>query len=416
MLRGLKADIVIYNIGQLVTFMEGPLARVSEDNAVIVRDAGVAIRDGKIVAVGRSSDIKSRFEGSKINADKRLVTPGLIDPHTHLVFYGSREDEFEDKLRGVSYSEILARGGGIYRTVTATREANVNDLLKRVLSVARLMLSHGTTTIEVKSGYALDLEGEAKMLYVARKLEELLPLKVIPTLLAHVPPLVYKENIQEYVNYFTNAIIPEIANRKLALYIDVFCDKGAFSLNDSKIILEAGLRAGLRARIHADQIEYIGCSKLVEKLNLDSLDHLEKMPEENSRLIAERGAVATLLPTSIMSMLEQSRPPVRALREAKTIIAIGSDYNPNNMTPLQQTVIDISPYILGLTPLEALAAATINAAKSLNISHKVGAIKENYTADIIIWEIENYKWLGYTWGYNKVLKVIAKGRIAYSRE
>ncbi len=407
----MKADLIIYNIGELVTFHNGPLARVSEDNAVIIRDAGVAVRDGVIVAVGKSRDVKSRFEGEALNAQGLLATPGLVDPHTHLVFAGSREDEFNLKLQGVSYSEILARGGGIYRTVKATLEASFEDLLSKAIETASLMLNHGTTTVEVKSGYALSLEGELKMLKVAKALGEASSITVIPTLLAHVPPREYRESSFEYARYFAEVIVPTVSKENLAAYIDVFCDRGAFNVDESRIIIEAGLKHGLKARMHADQLAYIGCSKLAEELPIDSLDHLEKMPEENARILAERGVTAVLTPTSIMAMMEPKKPPVEALRKAGVVIAIASDYNPNNMTPLQQTAMDIAPYILNLTPLEALAAATINAARSLNIHHKLGSISEGYKADIVLWDLENYKWIGYTWGYNKALLVVKDGKI-----
>ena len=411
-----RADIVVYNIGELVTFAGGPLARVSVDRAYVLRDAGVAIRDGVFVAVGRSSDVRFRFEGLHVDAGGFMASPGLVDPHTHLVFAGSREDEFELKLSGVSYSEILARGGGIYRTVRATRAASFEELLSRASRVLKLMLDHGTTVVEVKSGYGLDLEGELKMLEVAVKLGEKLPAAVIPTLLAHVPPAEYRGRSFEYARWFAETVVPEAARRRLAVYIDVFCDRGAFGVEESKLILEAGLREGLRARMHADQLSYIGCSRLAGELPIDSLDHLEKMPGENAAILAGRGVVATLLPTSMMAMMDPSKPPVEELRKAGVVIALGSDYNPNNMTPLQQTAMDISTYTLGLTPLEALAAATINAAKSLNIHDRAGAVKEGYRADLVVWEVENYKWIGYTWGYNKALTVIAGGKLVKSTQ
>ncbi len=406
-----RVDVVVYNIGELVTFSGGPLGRVSVDRAFILRDAGVAIKDGVFVAVGRSGDVRFRFDGVMVDAGGFMASPGLVDPHTHLVFAGSREDEFELKLSGVSYSEILARGGGIYRTVRATRASSLEELFSRASRILDLMLDHGTTVVEVKSGYALDLDGEVKMLEVARMLSERSPALIIPTLLAHVPPLEYRDRASDYARWFANTVIPEVSRRRLAVYIDVFCDRGAFNVEDSKLIIEAGLKHGLRARMHADQLSYIGCSKLAGELELDSLDHLERMPGENAWILAERGVTATLLPTSIMAMMDPARPPVEKLREAGVAIAIGSDYNPNNMTPLQQTAMDIAPYILQLTPLEALAAATINAAKSLNIHDRVGAVKEGYRADLVIWGIESYKWIGYTWGYNKTLTVIAGGKI-----
>lgn len=408
-----RADLVIYNIGELVTFSKGPLRRVTPEDAVILRDAGIAVKGGRILEVGSSSSIAGRYEGLAIDAGGRLVTPGLIDSHTHLVFAGSREDEFELKLSGVPYEEILRRGGGIYRTVRATRNASDDDLVARSVEVLDFMLEHGTTVVEAKSGYGLTLEEEVRLLRIIRTLDEIHPIKVVPTLLAHVVPEEYRDRRSEYVGAFAEELIPRVAREGLAVYVDVFCDRGAFTPEESKRILMSGLKNGLRARLHADEIDYIGCSRLAAELELDAIDHLEKTPPENARLLAEKGVVAGLLPTSILALFTDARPPVKAFREAGTYIAVASDFNPNNMTPHVQLAMDVSTYVLGLTPLEALAGATVNAAKSLGLDGEYGRIAPGYRASLVIWDVENYKWIGYTWGFNKALVVIVDGRIAY---
>ena len=404
-----KADIIIYNIGELVSFPRKPLPRVKPEEAGLRRGAALAVRDGRVVEIGSSEGLRAKYDAPVyINAGGRLVTPGLVDPHTHLVFAGSREDEFELKLMGVSYLEILRRGGGIYRTVNATRKATLGELASRARRTLELMLDHGTTVVEAKSGYGLLPEPELRILEASLLAARGLPIRIVTTILAHVVPREYESDREGYLRVFKKAIA-EASKRRIASYVDVFCDKGAFSVEESRSILKAGLEAGLRARMHADQLEYIGCSKLAGEIPIDSLDHLEKMPPENAVILAKSGSVATLTPTSILAMREESRPPVEALRRHGVPIALASDYNPNNMTPLQLTALDMSTHILGLTPLEALAGATVNAAWSLRVEG--GQIVPGAPADIVIWDHENYKWLGYTWGYDRVLAVISQGTI-----
>ncbi len=405
-----KADVLVYNIGQAVLFPKKPLRRVSPETAGIKEGYAIAIRDGNVVEVGPSGIVRSKYECNVcINAEGRLVTPGLVDPHTHLVFAGSREDEFELKLMGYTYLEILKRGGGIYRTVRMTRNASIEELTNKAKKTLELMLSGGTTTVEVKSGYGLLPEHEIKMLEAAERASRELPIKVVRTLLAHVVPEEYLDKRSDYVKLF-DSIIAEVSRRRAAKYIDVFCDKGAFSVDESLHMLRKGIEEGLRARMHADQLEYIGCSLLAEKVYLDSIDHLEKTPPENAKILAATGTVATFTPTSMVAMMEIERPKViNELRRLGVPIAVGSDYNPNNMTPLQQTAMDVSTYILGLTPLEALAAATVNAAWS--IREEGGQLVPGSPGDLIVWDLENYRWIGYTWGYDKTLVVISKGRV-----
>lgn len=411
-----RADLVIYNIGQLVTFREGPVpARLLKDPgaAGIMENAGIAVRGERIIEVGSSTEILSKYEAKeRINAGGRLVTPGLVDSHTHLLFAGSREDEFELKLQGYSYQEILARGGGIYRTVKATRSASVEELRRLALERLLLMARHGTTVVEVKTGYGLLPEYEVKMLEALRGLDSPGLPRIIPTLLAHVIPEEYMERRGDYIELFIKEIIPRSLKASVKpRYIDVFCDKGAFTPEETRRIIEAGIRAGLRARLHAEELAYIGCSDLVRDLDIDSLDHLEHLPPGNIPPMVEKRTVANLLPTSMLSVFSEKKPPVRELREKGAIIAVSTDYNPNSMNPILQSTMDISTYLLGLAPLEALAAATVNASWSLRLDDCHGRIAEGACADIVVWEHPSYKWIGYEWGHDKTLTVIARGVI-----
>ncbi len=407
-----RADLIVYNIGRLLTFRDTPLGRVTWDRAGILSDAGVAVRDGVIVEVGSSAWIRSRYDArDAIDAGGRLVTPGLIDIHTHPLFYGSRADELEMKLLGYSYSEILARGGGIYRTVEATRRASDRELLDRLLSTFDVMLEGGTTTVEVKTGYGLNPGEEWRHLRLLGEAASKARIGLVRTLLAHVPPRDGDRGV--YVEEMAR-LASRAGAEGAAEYIDVFCDKGAFNVEESRVILLAGLRAGLRARLHADQLSYIGCSLLAGELSIDSVEHLENMPPSNAGVLARAGSVAGLLPTSIMAMMQEERPPVGALRSAGVPIALGSDYNANNMTPLVQTSVQVAPYILGLTQLEALAGATYVAARSLGLGDR-GRIRPKMRGDLVLWGVEDPREIGYVWGLNLVEAVVVGGVVVKRR-
>ncbi len=407
-----RADLIVYNIGVLLTFSDTPLGRVDWERAGILNNAGVAVKNGVIVEVGPSTWIRSRYEASEaIDAGGRLVTPGLIDIHTHPLFHGSRADELEMKLIGYSYREILARGGGIYRTVEATRRASDGELLESLLSILDVMLEGGTTTVEVKTGYGLDPGEEWRHLKLLGEAASMSKVGLVRTLLVHVPPR--DRDRGRYVEEMAG-LASRTGREGMADYIDVFCDKGAFTVDETRTILSAGLRAGLRARLHADQLSYIGCSLLAGEMQIDSVEHLENMPPANAEVLARSGSVAGLLPTSIMAMMQDERPPVGALRRAGVPIALGSDYNANNMTPLVQTSVQVAPYVLGLTQLEALAGATYVAARSLGLSDR-GRVKPGMRGDLALWRVEDPREVGYVWGLNLVETVIVGGVVVKRR-
>ncbi len=370
-----------------------------------------------MVEVGPSGLLRARYEARvEVDAGGRLVTPGLVDPHTHAVFAGSREFELEMKVAGASYEEILAAGGGIYRTVEETRRTPPGELARLAAERLRVMLSQGTTLVEVKTGYGLLPEYELAMLdaiALLRRWREPLP-TVVATLLAHVPPREVPRG--EYVRVFAERLVPEAARHPARpRYVDVFCDRGAFTPGETRVILEAGLRAGMRLRLHAEELAYIGCSDLAGALPIDSLDHLEYLPPGNARLLAEKGAAATLLPTSMLAVFAEKRPPVEALREAGAPIALATDYNPNNMNPSLACTVDLSVYLLRLTPLEALAAATANAAYSLRLHGAHGSLSLGARGDLVVWDAPGYKWVGYEWGRDKALLVALAGEPVVDR-
>ena len=411
----MNVDLVIHSIRELVTFAETKPGKATEESAGILYDAAVAVDKGVIIDYGPNDEILRKYKAKReIEASGKLVTPGLIDTHTHMVFAGSREDEFEYKIMGLPYEEILSRGGGIYRTVEATRKASIEELVTRALDVLGEMIQYGATVVEVKGGYGLDSEGELKLMEAAKRASALTPVHLVLTMQAHVVPREYKGRRREYINYYINSILAEAAKRKLARYSDVFCDKGAFTPEETRYILEESLRLGLRLRIHADQLSYIGCSDLAWDLPIDAMDHLDYLPGENIRLLAEKGVAAGLTPTSEMAMFSPRTPPVRELIENNVPIALGTDYNPNNMTPNIQHAMDLATYKYRITPLEALAAATVNAAHSLRLEDR-GRIARGYRADIVVWRVPNHRWIGYLWGVNKAETVVIGGEKVWSK-
>ncbi|ABW02368.1 imidazolonepropionase [Caldivirga maquilingensis] len=403
-----KVSLLIGPVNQLVTAKSIPWRH--GDSVIIIEEAGVAVNGHEVIDVGPWREISRRYEGKcRVSAEDSLVTAGLIDPHTHLLFAGSREDELELKLQGTPYEEILKRGGGIYRTVNETVNASDEELrgilLSRLLEVAK----YGTTTIEVKSGYGISPKEEIRLLRIINDAAGEALIDVIPTYLIHVPPR--NMNRVEYINAVTASLDQA---KELAKFIDVFCDDGAFTVNETRAILnEASLR-GFKLRLHADEIAYIGCSDLVNEFNLTSLDHLLNMPEQNAKAMALRGSTATLLPATVLSLMSSKRPPVKALKDSGVPIALGSDFSPNTWVLNMQYVMELATYLLGMTPLEVLMASTVNAAYSLGFRDR-GILQPGYLANMVIWSIPNYKWLSYELGRNKALMTISRGIILESK-
>ncbi|WP_292319227.1 imidazolonepropionase [Caldisphaera sp.] len=404
-----NVDLVIYNIGEAVYFKE-PIRKVNDENTKMFKDFGIAINNGKIFDIGSSDYILTKYNSkNKINADKRLLTSGFVDMHTHAIFAGSREDELYKKLSGISYSQILKEGGGIYKTVSITKNASEETLKSNLEKILKKSISLGTVAIEIKSGYGLDLENELKLLRVINSFKEY---NIISTLLAHVIPKEFDGD--EYVDYFINKIIPEVKRQNLAKYVDVFCDENAFNLEQTRRIFKAALKYGFKLRMHADQIKYIGCSDLVKEFPLSSIDHLESTPQEKVKALSETGSALGLLPASVISMLDNKKPAIDSMRN-KAIIALGTDYSPNNPMISMQTVFDLAIYYLNFKPIEALAYSTINSAYSLGLNH-LGNIDIGKEADLIIWDVENLNQLGYYWGYDRINTLIYKGKIIKSQE
>jgi len=401
-MRGVS--LLIGPIGQLVTAKSMPWRY--GDDVLIMEDAGIAVDDESIVDVGPWDRISREYDSKcRVPAEDSLVTAGLVDPHTHLLFMGSREDELELKLQGVPYEEILRRGGGIYKTVNATVNATDDELRRTLFGRLFDVAKYGTTTIEVKSGYGLLPSEEVRLLRIINNAIGGVPPDVVPTYLIHVPPrdVDRRDYIKAVIESFNVA-------RGLAKFVDVFCDEGAFTVEETREIMREAYARGFGLRLHADEIAYIGCSDLVNEFNIASMDHLLNMPEKNAKLLSSRGTVATLLPVTVLSLMTNRRPPVKALREAGVPIALGSDFSPNSWSLNMQYAMELATYLLGMTPIEVLMASTVNAAYSLGLRDR-GILQPGYLADIVVWDVSNYRWLSYELGRNKVSLVIKRGNI-----
>ena len=411
-----KVDLIIEKANELVTLQGGsvkPLKGEAMQNLGIIRDGAIAIKDGKIMALGKTSEIREKYTAEHIiDAEGKLVTPGLIDSHTHLVFAGSREDEFELKLKGASYLEILQKGGGILRTVAETRKASLEQLVRLGKERLNLMLMHGTTTVEAKSGYGLSTEDEIKCLEAIRKLDAEHPIDVIPTFLgAHAIPAEYAGKTEEYVKLVIEKMIPAVAERKLAEFCDVFCEKGVFSIEHSRKILLAGKKYGLEPKIHADEMSWLGGAELAAEIGAVSAEHLLYASEDGIKALAKSGIIAVLLPAASFSLMLGKYADARKMISEGVAVALGTDFNPICWVENMQFIIALACRMMKLTPAEALAAATINAAHSMKRANLIGSLEIGKKADIVVFNVPNHRFLAYRFGVNMVDKVVKNGRL-----
>ena len=411
-----QVELLIENADEVVTLRGGsqkPLLGEQMKNLEIINNGSVAVNEGKIVAVGKTREIKAKFEAKeKVDAEGKVVLPGFVDPHTHLVFAGSREEEFEMRIQGSTYMEILERGGGILKTVRETRKAGRDELLESCKKTLDTMLEHGTTTVEAKSGYGLTTTDEVKCLEVMKVLNEKHPIDIVPTFLgAHAVPLEYKNNADEYVRLMINEMIPEVASRRLAEFCDVFCEKGVFDLRQSGKILLRGKEQGLTPKLHADEMTRLGGAELAAEAGAISASHLLFASDNGLRAMAKQGVMAILLPGASFSLMTGRYADARKMISWGVGVALGTDYNPSCWIESQQIVIALACHQMRLTPSEAITAATINAAHAINRAHTVGSLEAGKKADIAILDVPNHRFLGYRFGTNLIDKVIKDGKL-----
>jgi imidazolonepropionase len=418
--KDMKADFLLINAGQLVTVAgnsDHPKRREKLSEISVVTDGAAAARDGNVIAVGSTSDIQERVELEEdavvVDAAGKVVLPGLVDPHTHVVFAGSREHELEMKIQGMPYLEILARGGGILDTVRSTRAASREELFKAAKKYLDEMLAQGTTTAEAKSGYGLTLDDEMKMLEVISDLQEAHPVDLVPTFLgAHAIPADYKEDPDDFVELIIQEMLPAVSRSGLAKFCDVFCEEGVFSVEQTRRILSEAKRLGFGLKIHADEMVPLGGSELAAELGAASADHLMVISDKGIEMLAASDTVAVLLPATTFCVMGDQYAPARRMIEKGAAVALSSDFNPGS-SPVNslQIVMGIACRQLKMTPAEVISAVTINAAHAIGCASSVGSIEVGKKADLVVFDAEDYRYLMYRFGTNLIDKVIKSGRI-----
>ncbi len=385
----------------------------------IISKGGVLIRDGQIERVGSTNDIAARIDDNctVVDAGGRVVLPGFVDAHTHPVFGGTRVDEFEERSRGATYQEIAARGGGIQSTVNKTRAATLNELVTSGTRYANWFLRGGTTTVEAKSGYGLSLEDELKILEVIKQLDEKTPLRYVPTFLgAHSIPTEYKTRREEYVSLIVNEMLPAVAHKKLAEYCDVFCEERVFSNDESWKILSAARCQGLNLRMHADQLSLSGGAKLAAELGTVTADHLEHTNAEGIAALRSGNVQPVLLPGSVYALGSSRYPQAREMIEAGLAVIVATDFNPGSSpTPSMSMILSLAVTHMKMTPAEAITAATINAAYSLNRGAQIGSLDEGKLGDVVIYDCGDYREMTYFFGIEHAWRVYASGKLVFER-
>ncbi len=415
----IPADLVILNAHELVTMdrkFGAPRIGKKMEELAIINDGAVAVKDGKITFVGSTKDLLKKVQitssTTKIDASGKLVTPGFIDPHVHLIFAGTRENELTMKLAGKTYLEILEAGGGILKTVRETRKASIDDLVFNGKIILDKMLRHGTTTVEAKSGYGLTTKDEIKSLEAAKILNETHLIDVVSTFLgAHAIPPEFKGKTEEYVDLVITDMIPIISEKGLAEFCDVFCEKGIFSIEQTRRILLAAENHGLKKIIHIDEIVDTNGAALAAELKAVQTGHLLQSNDSGLQSMAKAGVIATLLPGTPFCLMLKDYAPARKMIDYGIPIAIATDLNPNCWTESMLMVIVLSCYNMKMSPAEALTAATINAACAIQREDEVGSIEVGKKADIVIFDVPNHYFLSYQFGINLVSKVVKNGKI-----
>jgi len=384
----------------------------------------VLVRQGRIVAVGPRAQVERRAEAKnaeKIDVGGRVVLPGFVDSHTHLIHAASRAEEYELKIQGKSYEEIARKGGGILNSVTKLRAATREVLKQRGLAALSEFAAYGTTTVEAKSGYGLDAANELRILQLQRELGQEQPLEIVSTFLgAHVVPAEYRgkpDGAEKYLALLMERLLPEVVVNDLAEYCDVFCDRGAFTVRQSKKLLTKAKEHGLRPRLHAEQLSRTGATQLAVELEAASCDHLEQVNDSDIRALARSDTVATLLPGCDFHLGWKQYAPARKLIEAGAIVGLATDFNPGTSPTMSMPMIlSLACSQLRMTPAEAIAAATINGAYALGREKTVGSLEAGKQADLAVYEVEDYREIPYHFGMNLCWMTMKRGEIVQMKD
>jgi len=413
--------MLIHSAAQLLTLAGGPQRGSRLGSLGILEDGAVLVRDGRIAALGPSQELRAAYPAEPaLDASGKVVMPGFVDPHTHLVWAGDRAAEFELRLQGKTYLEIMVAGGGIVSTVRATRQASPEELLAQTAARAAAMLRHGTTTAEAKTGYGLETAAELRQMETLLRLDEAGPLEIVPTFLgAHAIPPEYKGDSQGYTDLVCREMLPALrawwlqhAPNCALPCVDVFCETGAFDLAQSRAILETARGLGFPLKIHADEFDNLGGAGLAAGLGAVSADHLVTTSLDEIRALAASQTVAVALPCTPFGLAEAHYTPARAFLEADGLLAIATDLNPGTAwCESMQFAIALACRYLRLTPAQAVAAATINAAAAVGRQEHIGSLEAGKQADLIILSVADYRHLGYRFGGNLVERVIKRGKV-----
>ena len=406
------SKLLLTNIGMLATPLgKGPKSGSEQGEIQILKDAWVLCEDGVIAQVG-TGPAPAAADAQAVDAQGSLVTPGLVDAHTHLVFGGWRQNELGLKLHGKTYLEIQNAGGGIQSTTNATRKATEEELTAKAAKALDEMMSFGVTTCEAKSGYGLALEHELKQLRAIRRLQEEHPMDVVATFMgAHLVPAEYKNDREAYVRLVCEEMMPAVKEQGIAKFCDVFCEADTFTVEEARRVLEAGLKNGLRPKIHADEIEAIGGSQLAGEIGAISAEHLIVCPPEGIASMARGGVIACLLPATSFN-LGSTFAPARDMVNAGVPVAMATDFNPGSCPCLNlQFVINLGCLKYKLTPEEVLTAVTLNGAAAIDMADKVGSVEPGKQADLVIWDAPDLDYICYRVGSNLTRHVIKKGAV-----
>lgn len=416
-----NAELILVNgrVATLAGYSEKPQRGVDLGRLSLIDNGAVAVAKGRIIAVGPLEEVSSQVDlsGAKvIDTGGRLVTPGLIDPHTHVVHFGSREREYGMRLAGTPYIEILKNGGGILSSVSSTRTASLSALVSQSQKSLKRMLSFGMTTVEAKSGYGLDTESEVRMLQAVQVLNKIQHIELIPTFMgAHAVPDEYKGKGEEYVRLIIQEMLPKVKN--LARFCDVFCEEHVFSIDQSREILQAAKILGMDLKIHADELASTGGAQLAVELQAVSADHLLCTDRQGIEALAKSDTIAVLLPGTSFNLMTGRYAPAREMVDAGVAIALATDYNPGSCpTENLQLIMTLGCIKLGLTPAQVLAAVTINAAHALGLGARIGSIECGKQADLVVFDTDNEDYLPYHFGINHTWMVIKAGKKVYTNQ
>jgi imidazolonepropionase len=414
----IAVDTVVRDIGQLVNPGSDRVARGKQANALrVMAHAWIGARRGKIRFIGTEREFRARCrlerDGLELDAGRSVALPGLVDPHTHLPFAGSRQDEFQLKLQGVSYQEIARRGGGIKGTVRKTREIGLRELVAACRKRLDQMLLCGTTTLEAKSGYGLDLETELKQLEALRELAGRHPAAIVPTFMgAHEIPDAFRGRDRDYLDFLLAEVLPRVRRERLADFVDIFCEDGYFSYSDAEYYLGRAAAAGFKLKVHADEFTSNNAGELAARLGAVSAEHLIAVRPEEIAALAASATACVLLPGVSFFLRLGRYAPAREILEAGGIVALGTDFNPgSSMISSQLFIFHLAVFQMGLTIEQALNAVTINAAYAIGRQHQAGSLAEGKDLDLLLLDVPDYQYLAYHPGIDPVRLVLKSGRI-----